>query len=189
MSRGDRAIVYRAGPASPATAGLLSAVCAGGGQLLNRQYAKGALFMAAYAAALIVAVPRIARALQGLVTLGDTPTRIVDGVLVRGDHSIFLLINGLLALFAGAALLMLHALNVADAYRHRAAAIASGGLVHPRRRSGGEAAAATAPTKLGSSIRPSPTAAPAKGGWHCCCSRRRCSSSFSYPSCPCFSTS
>ncbi|MFC3803301.1 carbohydrate ABC transporter permease [Cohnella sp. GCM10012308] len=148
MSRGDRAIAYRAGPASPATAGLLSAVCAGGGQLLNRQYAKGALFMGTYAAALIVVVPRIARALEGLITLGETPTRIVDGVLVRGDHSIFLLINGLLALFAGAALLLLHALNVSDAYRNRAAAIADGGSVHRPRQSAGGAAATSAQTRL-----------------------------------------
>lgn len=145
MSRGDRALVYRAGPASPSAAALLSAACAGGGQLLNRQYAKGVLFMAAYAAALIVAAPRIARALEGLITLGEMPTRIVDGVLVRGDHSIFLLINGLLALFAGAALLLLHALNVADAYRHRAALIAGGGPFNGTRRSGGAATARTLP--------------------------------------------
>ncbi|MDG0810142.1 carbohydrate ABC transporter permease [Cohnella rhizosphaerae] len=152
MSRGDRAIAYRAGPAGPATAGLLSAFCAGGGQLLNRQYAKGALFMAAYAVALIVGAPRIGRALEGLITLGDTPTRIVDGALVRGDHSIFLLINGLLALFAGAALLLLHALNVTDAYRHRAALIAGGGPF-PGTRRYGDAAAAQALPKLG---RPAP---------------------------------
>lgn len=142
MSRGARALVYRSRPAGPAAAALLSAACAGGGQLLNRQYAKGVLFMALYAAALTVAAPRIVRALRGLVTLGVRPTEIVNGVLVRGDHSIFLLINGLLAVFAGAALLLLHALNVADAYRRRAVICG-----RPERPSGGAAQAAATPPR------------------------------------------
>ncbi len=104
----------------PWMAAVLSAACAGLGQLYNRQYAKGALFLSLYAATVVFAAPRLLSAIEGLVTLGDEPTRIVKGVLVKGDHSVFLMINGLIALFVAAGLLWLHSLNVVDAYRQSA---------------------------------------------------------------------
>ncbi|WP_245809644.1 carbohydrate ABC transporter permease [Cohnella massiliensis] len=111
----------------PWTAAVLSAACAGGGQLLNRQYAKGALFLSFYAIGVAFILPRLYEAIRGLITLGDEPTRIVNGALVKGDHSIFMMIDGLIALFVAAGLVWLHVLNAVDAYRQAACKSAASG--------------------------------------------------------------
>ncbi|MFC5701920.1 carbohydrate ABC transporter permease [Cohnella faecalis] len=96
----------------------LSMCCMGLGQIYNRQYTKGALLLAGQASFIFFLVTRFFADVKGLITLGDVPLHMerIDGVRKTvGDHSIFLLIWGvmsfvILGLFAG-----LYIVNMRDA--------------------------------------------------------------------------
>jgi len=105
------------------TAGaLLSTLFMGLGQLYNRQWAKGILFLAAgigiVAGAVALDLPSY---LRGLWTLGDQPSGLVKvgklTKMVEGDHSIFLLIKGLMAALGLLLALALYAGGIRDAYK------------------------------------------------------------------------
>ncbi|NGZ77320.1 carbohydrate ABC transporter permease [Saccharibacillus alkalitolerans] len=102
------------------TAAWLSVLCMGLGQLYNRQYVKAALFLLAEALGVYFIATTLIRNLMGLITLGDTPTRMEKvGRLyqnVPGDHSIFMMIYGLVAFLFLALFLVFYVLNVRDAY-------------------------------------------------------------------------
>lgn len=102
------------------TAAALSAVFMGFGQLYNRQYAKGILFAAYYAVALYFAFTKLEHAMWGLLTLGETKQHfeVVGKLSVRvpGDHSIFLMIQGLITLFIVMLAVYFLIMNVKDAY-------------------------------------------------------------------------
>ncbi|RKQ84129.1 carbohydrate ABC transporter permease [Brockia lithotrophica] len=99
-------------------AAVLSVLGMGFGQMYNGQFAKGAVLFAGELAALVLGWAPFRHAMWGLVTLGETPQIRQGGrIVVAGDHSIFLLIEGLLALFVFALFLLLYAGNVWDAYR------------------------------------------------------------------------
>ncbi|MFS0726046.1 ABC transporter permease subunit [Paenibacillus sp. 1P07SE] len=99
---------------------VLSIVCMGAGQLYNRQYLKGLLFLAIYAAGWYSLLQSLLGYLQGLITLGVQPSAMVKvgrlTKMVEGDHSIFMMIDGLIALLAVLLLAFLYALNIRDAY-------------------------------------------------------------------------
>ncbi|MFD2673555.1 carbohydrate ABC transporter permease [Marinicrinis sediminis] len=102
-------------------AAVLSMIYMGLGQLYNRQFFKGSVLMLFYTFALAMIWTYAPRGLWGLVTLGEQADRLekVDGLMVnvRGDHSIFLMVQGIIILlFIGLALTMLIA-NIRDAYR------------------------------------------------------------------------
>lgn len=101
------------------TATLLSALLPGLGQWYNRQWVKGLLLAAAGLSATLYFLKRLPPSLQGLVTLGDVPARLesVNGesVYVPGDHSINLLIQGLIVLLLFATYLTIYAANIRDA--------------------------------------------------------------------------
>ncbi|MCR2807034.1 carbohydrate ABC transporter permease [Paenibacillus soyae] len=102
-------------------AAILSVLYMGLGQLYNRQFVKGLFLMAVNAAALFYFIPNLGKAIWGVVTLG-TKTQgfeIVNKVTVRveGDHSIYLLISGLITLFVFAIYLVIYIMNIRDAYR------------------------------------------------------------------------
>ncbi|MDO3411336.1 sugar ABC transporter permease [Saccharibacillus sp. CPCC 101409] len=90
------------------------------GQLYNRQYVKGALFLLAEALGIYFIVTRLSANLAGLITLGDTPAHLEKvGRLyknVPGDHSIFMMIYGLVAFLFLALFIAFYILNVRDAY-------------------------------------------------------------------------
>jgi len=105
------------------TAGaLLSALFMGLGQLYNRQWTKGILFLAAglclAGGAIALDLPEY---LRGLWTLGDQPSGLVKvgklTKMVEGDHSIFLLIKGLMAAIAALLAAALYAACIRDAYK------------------------------------------------------------------------
>ncbi|ANE47245.1 sugar ABC transporter permease [Paenibacillus swuensis] len=104
------------------TAALLSVLSMGLGQIYNRQYAKGILFLTVQCIYIYYIVTSLAGNLVGLVTLGDTPTKLKKvGKLyknVAGDHSIFMMIYGLVALLFIVILISLYVYNVRDAYRN-----------------------------------------------------------------------
>jgi len=103
------------------TAAVLSAVFMGLGQLYNRQYAKGVLFIGFYMAALYYAFTKLERALWGIITLGETKQHFVlvgkVSRRVEGDHSIFLLIQGLIAIFVVLLAIYFYVNNIRDAHR------------------------------------------------------------------------
>lgn len=95
----------------PGLALLLSLLFAGLGQLYNRSYVKGIVFLAIEAAFLYVFADFINLGLWGIATLGTIP---------RVDHSIFLLVYGILSILLLAVAAGLYALNARDAWRQAA---------------------------------------------------------------------
>ncbi|MUT64550.1 carbohydrate ABC transporter permease [Paenibacillus sp. NEAU-GSW1] len=103
------------------TAGVLSGVIMGLGQLYNRQYVKGIILIIIKAAAIIFLAPTLPRAFWGIWTLGEKlhGFKVVNKISVRveGDNSITLLINGLLIMFVLAIFIVIWIMNIRDAYR------------------------------------------------------------------------
>lgn len=101
-------------------AAVFSAVCIGLGQLYNKQYMKGLLWMIAAQLFFWIYYPIAYRGIRGLITLGDAPTKVVAGQVFKGEHSIFMMIEGLITLvlillFAGC-----YVLNIYDAKKNGA---------------------------------------------------------------------
>lgn len=104
------------------TAALLSVALQGLGQFYNRQWLKGVLFLLVQAASLFYLVPRLGYAVWGLVTLGET-TQKFEKVgksfqLIKGDHSIFLMLQGIIILLILLVFLLIYALNIYDAFQN-----------------------------------------------------------------------
>ncbi|MFD1772341.1 carbohydrate ABC transporter permease [Paenibacillus rhizophilus] len=103
------------------TAAVLSALAMGLGQLYNRQYMKGVILLAVHALALYTFIFRLPHAVWGLVTLGETETQLKKvGRLykqVMGDHSVFLMIEGLVTVFVALIFLWIYVMNIKDSYR------------------------------------------------------------------------
>ncbi|MCI3922357.1 sugar ABC transporter permease [Paenibacillus sp. TRM 82003] len=97
----------------------------GSGQLYNKQYIKGFLFFLVYIVSLTFTFTSFPQNIRGLITLGDKAAgfgKNAQGltVLLPGDHSIFLMIYGLVSLFSFLIFLFVWFLNVRDAYRNGA---------------------------------------------------------------------
>ncbi|MGV8145317.1 MAG: carbohydrate ABC transporter permease [Alkaliphilus sp.] len=105
-------------------AALLSVLFMGLGQQYNKERIKGLIFSLINVIVLIN-IPNFSHALWGLFTLGETPQYFVGGI-AYGDHSIFLLIEGIIAVIIIFVLSIVYALNIADAHR-TAVAIEKGG--------------------------------------------------------------
>ncbi|WP_223068015.1 carbohydrate ABC transporter permease [Paenibacillus caui] len=101
-------------------AAVLSAIGMGLGQIYNRQFAKGILLFLLYIAGIYFAIQNSGHALWGLMTLGEKKQHLelVGKIykMVPGDHSIFLLVEGLIVLFALILLLIAYILNIKDAF-------------------------------------------------------------------------
>lgn len=94
---------------------ILSALFMGLGQLFNREWTKGIMFLLIEAAALLK-INYFITSIYGLITLGDTPQKMVKGVKV-GHHSINMMVDGMIAIFILIILLGIYLLNVRDAYK------------------------------------------------------------------------
>lgn len=110
IGRKDDKIVKRATKAA-----LLSILFMGLGQQYNKERIKGVIFSLIQIVTLIN-IPHFRQALWGLITLGETPRQIVGLVVVPGDHSLFLLIKGIIMMLVAFVILIIYVLNVADAY-------------------------------------------------------------------------
>lgn len=99
---------------------VLSLIGMGLGQIYNRQFIKGVLLLLVHLLGLRVAL-YIPRAIWGITTLGDQADHLEKVgrlyVNVRGDHSIFLMIEGMVVFLAALVLLCIYVLNARDAYR------------------------------------------------------------------------
>lgn len=98
-------------------AALLSTLWMGLGQFYNRQWLKGVFFFLFELVLLVFARAPFLRAMWGLWTLGETPQKRIGGkIVVQGDHSIFLMIEGLIALILLFLVLLVYIQNIRDAY-------------------------------------------------------------------------
>lgn len=98
-------------------AAILSFLFMGLGQLYNRQYFKGISFILLELYLLLFWTIPFQWAMWGLTTLGETPQTRIGFNVVQGDHSIFLLIEGLLFLISFLLFLWFYYLNIRDAYK------------------------------------------------------------------------
>ncbi|MCM3701774.1 carbohydrate ABC transporter permease [Paenibacillus macerans] len=96
-------------------ASVLSIICMGLGQLYNRQYIKGLLFLAVEVLGLAYLIKNLGTAIWGIITLGEVPRMLVKGKWVDGDHSIFIMIQSLITLLFLAVFVIVYILNVKDA--------------------------------------------------------------------------
>ncbi|QMV42767.1 sugar ABC transporter permease [Cohnella cholangitidis] len=103
------------------TAALLSVIAMGLGQIYNRQYIKGILMLLLYGCGLYYVIWNLKDALWGIVTLGEKSQHLelVGKVykMVPGDHSIFLIVQALIVIFALIVFVIAYVANIKDAYR------------------------------------------------------------------------
>lgn len=104
---------------------ILSALFMGLGQFFNKEWTKGLLFLFVEAMALLN-INYFITSIYGLITLGDTPQKMVKGVKV-GHHSINMMIDGMIAILILLIILGFYYINIKDAHR-RAKEIESGKL-------------------------------------------------------------
>ncbi|KOP64947.1 sugar ABC transporter permease [Bacillus sp. FJAT-18019] len=102
------------------TAAVLSAICMGLGQLYNRQWIKGIILLIVGVFSLYYFINNLGDAIWGMVTLGEQGSHLekVNGLtqMVAGDHSINLLIEGLITLIMLALFLIGYYANIKNAY-------------------------------------------------------------------------
>ncbi|RUS46538.1 carbohydrate ABC transporter permease [Cohnella sp. AR92] len=102
-------------------AAILSLIAPGLGQIYNRQYLKGVIFLAIDALGIWYFAGHLYRAIWGIVTLGEKKQSMVKvGKVykaVHGDHSIQLLVQGLIILIILFIFIWLYVLMVRDAYK------------------------------------------------------------------------
>ncbi|TCN19700.1 sugar ABC transporter permease [Mesobacillus foraminis] len=98
-------------------AAILSLLFMGLGQLYNRQILKGLSFAALELYLLVFWTVPFQWGMWGLTTLGETPQGRDGFAIVQGDHSIFLMIEGILFLISFLLLLWFYYFNVRDAYK------------------------------------------------------------------------
>ncbi|WEK55284.1 MAG: sugar ABC transporter permease [Candidatus Cohnella colombiensis] len=100
-------------------AGWLSVLCAGLGQWYNRQYAKAVMFLIIHVAGIYLALGPLLPQLKGLVTLGVKGQHFEKvgkiNKLVPGDHSVFMMIYGVLAALVVVLFVLSYILNIRDA--------------------------------------------------------------------------
>ncbi|AGC67974.1 putative arabinogalactan oligomer transport system permease protein GanP [Thermoclostridium stercorarium subsp. stercorarium DSM 8532] len=96
---------------------LLSILFMGLGQIYNRQFIKGILFALIEIIFIFRLLPFIRYGLWGIYTLGETPQAFVDGKIVQGDHSIFLMVYGIISIVLILVFALLYYLNCQDAYK------------------------------------------------------------------------
>ncbi|WP_422461457.1 carbohydrate ABC transporter permease [Endozoicomonas sp. ALB115] len=92
----------------------LSVFLMGGTQLLNRHYIKGCFYLSVQIVLVLFAADLLT-ALEGFITLGDTAQHRVGFKIIHGDHSIHMLVEGVLAIFLTVAFLAAYLLNIKDA--------------------------------------------------------------------------
>ncbi|MFP4662046.1 MAG: ABC transporter permease subunit [Halanaerobiales bacterium] len=90
-------------------AAILSSIFMGVGQLYNRQWAKGIIFLFVNIFIVLNSIPFIFKSLKGLLTLGENPIE---------DHSTFMLVYGVISVLLAVIVLGIYLFNIYDAYRN-----------------------------------------------------------------------
>lgn len=101
-----------------AVSAVLSVLFMGLGQMYNRQFTKGILYALLELYVLIFCTSPFAKGLWGFITLGEkVQVRKRAKIVEQGDHSIFLMIEGIIILLLVIIFLIAYYRNVIDAYR------------------------------------------------------------------------
>ena len=98
----------------PASRWPLSLLVMGGTQIRRGHWVKGVAFLALQVL-LFWQLPVLSNALQGLISLGDTAQVRRGFDIIQGDHSVFMLVEGVIALIAVILFIWLYLFNVVDA--------------------------------------------------------------------------
>lgn len=93
---------------------ILSVVCMGLGQFYNKSFVKGILFLLV-GISFVLNIGNYTSGVWGIFTLGETPQSSVGFDVVQGDHSIFLLLEGLIKTILLIATLTVYVYNIIDA--------------------------------------------------------------------------
>ena len=118
---------------SPLIPVIASAIIWGGGQLLNKQYVKAAFF---FCIQILLFVTEIitgnyftgnfiirenggffVKGIWGLITLGTTPRKMTLVGVTDGDHSVILMIKGIIVALVALIFIALYIWNIRDAYK------------------------------------------------------------------------
>lgn len=94
---------------------VLSVLSMGLGQIYNRQFIKGIIYLLVEAAGVFYFSTSLGRAIWGITTLGDTARHKVKGKFVNGDHSIFLMVESLITLMILLIFIAFYIFNIIDA--------------------------------------------------------------------------
>lgn len=94
---------------------ILSILSMGLGQIYNRQYIKGLLFLAFEFFGIGYFIKNLERAFWGIITLGENPRTLVKGKWIEGDHSIFIMVESLITLLFLIIFLVVYIQNIRDA--------------------------------------------------------------------------
>lgn len=98
-------------------AGILSLLFMGLGQIYNGQYIKGMIFAVFEVLYIVFLVPFSVFGIHGIITLGDKAQIIQNGKIIPGDHSIILMIAGILSIISALVFAALYILNINDAFK------------------------------------------------------------------------
>jgi len=125
----------------PSATAMASAIIWGSGQVINKQYLKGIFFFLAQCAVIITELLTgnyfvtnfniranggfFLHGLWGFVTLGTEPRRMALAGLTAGDHSVVLMIKGIIAIFTSIFVIAIFIWNVRDAYKTRKSFLSS----------------------------------------------------------------
>ena len=94
---------------------IFSVLFMGLGQIRNKEIFKGIMF-AIIEVVTILNLGYFSKSITGLITLGDKPQYFVKGI-AKGDHSVFLMIEGLIALAILSLIVLVYIINILDAKR------------------------------------------------------------------------
>lgn len=95
---------------------ILSILSMGLGQIYNRQYIKGLLFLAFEFFGIGYFIKNLERAFWGIITLGENPRTLVKGKWTEGgDHSIFIMVESLITILFLIIFLVVYIQNIRDA--------------------------------------------------------------------------
>lgn len=93
---------------------ILSVLFMGLGQLYNKSFVKGILFLLV-GLSFVLNIGNYAHGIWGIITLGTTPQTTVGFDVVQGDHSIFLLLEGLIKVILLLGTFVAYYYNIKDA--------------------------------------------------------------------------
>ncbi len=98
-------------------AGVFSILFMGLGQLYNKQYFKGFSFALLEVFFILFMLPNTVKGLWGLATLGTVPQKMENGKIIQGDHSVFLMVFGIISIVVFFIFAVLYIINVKDAFK------------------------------------------------------------------------
>ncbi|WP_334074889.1 MULTISPECIES: sugar ABC transporter permease [Paenibacillus] len=94
---------------------ILSILGMGLGQIYNRQFIKGIIFLLFEVVSGYYFINNLGRTFWGIFTLGEVPRRLIKGKWVDGDDSIVILVTSLITLIFLAIFIIVYVMNVKDA--------------------------------------------------------------------------